>query len=79
MFPGTKAFQKGNLEPPSTNGIKSDEKKRKRAGGDGDDEDEKAKKIKSEDMSAEESAGDENSPKKFNWELTVRHLLVTIN
>ena len=86
MFSGTKAFQNGNSEPTATNGTKADKKKRKRAGGD-DDEEETTKKIKSEDTSAmeedldgeSESAGDENAPKKFNWELTIRRLLVHFN
>ena len=79
MFPGTKAILNGNK---NSNVAKGDKKKRKREQGTMDLDDVTETQVsKTAVMDVEErdeSEGDENNPKKFNWEFTVRKLLVMI-
>ena len=77
MFPGTRAVLNGTKASNGATAIKGDKKKRKKEEG-SIDEVSPTKLGCQEPEVEDQSEGDENNPKKFNWEFTVRKLLVKI-
>ena len=79
MFPGTRAVLNGTKASNGATVSKGDKKKRKREEGSMAEDVSATKFGKQPELEAEDqSEGDENNPKKFNWEFTVRKLLVKI-